>query len=100
MNTGSNNGTPNGGQKHNFKYYDVDGLGTILEKVGKSLIYHKSGHLWLILVRSRLNIWYKLLKTLHRQNCFDIFNLCTEKMMMIMFSSVAKVFDLSADTYI
>lgn len=60
MNTGSNNGTPNGGQKHNFKYYDVDGLGTIPEKVGKSLIFHKSGHLWRILVRSRLNIWYKL----------------------------------------
>ena len=37
MNAGSNNGTPNGGQKHNFKYYDVDGLGTIPEKVRKNI---------------------------------------------------------------
>ena len=30
----SNNGTPiGGGHKNNFKYYDVDGLGTIQEKV-------------------------------------------------------------------
>jgi hypothetical protein len=29
----SNTGTPIGGQKNSFKYYDVDGLGTIPEKV-------------------------------------------------------------------
>jgi len=37
---GSNSGTPSAGPKSNYKYYDMDGLGTIPEKVRFVFIFY------------------------------------------------------------